>query len=77
LSFHEIKKFQEWSTKVEKNIKQENYKLKESCKRLIYWGERIAEKDVNEYDKIRDYEISLISKAIPIIFNGYHKEYFS
>lgn len=75
MSSHEAKKFREWALKVEGNIENKNYNLKESCKRLIYWAGRIEEKDANYYDEIRDYEISLISKSIPIIYDDYHKTY--
>lgn len=67
--------FRKWALKVERNIKNKNYNLKKSCKRLIYWAGRIKEKDTSYYDEIRDYEISLISKSIPIIYDDYHKTY--
>lgn len=76
MPLHEERKFREWASKVESYIESRDYKLRESCQRLIYWAKRIREFDESYYtEKIRSYEFSLISRALPIIYGDYYNQY--
>lgn len=71
---HEEKKFREWESKVKRALKDKNYGLRYACERLIDWSNRIKKIDSTYYaNNIRDIKFSLVSKALPIIYNNYNK----
>ena len=73
---HAIKKFREWTKKVENFVASKDPKLRDACQRAVNWAQKIRELDEQYYvEKIRSYETSLLSKAIIIIYDNYSVQY--
>jgi hypothetical protein len=76
LGLHEEKKFEEWAKKVEEYTTNKDRRLKDACQRLVHWANKIKERDSDHFnEKVRDTEISLISKAVRIVYDEYLKTY--
>jgi len=74
MSFHELKKFNEWVTKLERAIDTNYYRLRYCCERLIHWANKIKEINYEYYnDNIKKIEYSLLLKALPLIYENYNQ----
>jgi hypothetical protein len=74
LSFHEERKFKEWAAKLENALSSKSHQLRYCCDRLVHWSNRIEELNPGYYlNNIRGVEFSLISRALPGIFDDYNQ----